>query len=218
LTALASIHLRLGNTALGIHTANAAVELSARAGAGVACRALVEKGHAYWESQDYAQARQAYLRARDHAEEAEDHHHLIHCEGNIGSCLAKLGRWKHAESQVRKAVELARSHGRPEKEALWLVELGRILYSRKKHDEAYDLADLALRMAQRHEHWGIAFRAVMIQHRVVRLRNPEEPDRHRIHYLKKLYSWMEEHTVDEDVTEFLREIGDALSVEEEGES
>lgn len=218
LTALSSIHVRLGNIPLGVHTANTAVELSANCGPGVACRALIEKGYAYWESQEYELARQAVLSARDLAKDAQDHQHMIHCEGNIGACLAKLGRWKHAEIQVTNALELSRTHKRPEKEALWLVELGRIVLAGERFDEAYGYAEMALHMAQERELWGIAFRAVMLQHRVVRIRNPREPDRHRLQYLKKLYSWMEEHTVDEDVADFLKEVGEPPAFEKEGES
>jgi tetratricopeptide (TPR) repeat protein len=179
---------------------------------------LIEKGHAYWESKEYEQTRQAALRARDLADEAQDHLHMIHCEGNIGSCLAKLGRWKHAETYLRKAVNLSRTHRRPEKEALWLVELGRIVLAGERLDEAYGYAETALYMAQERELWGIAFRAVMLQHRIVRMRNPDDPDRHRLQYMKKLYSWMEEHTVDEDVADFLKEVGGTLTPGKEGES
>ncbi len=218
MTALADIHLLLGNIHVGVHTASAAVELSQDRNTGVACRALLVKGRAHWERREYEQARQAFLSARELAVQSKEQQHQIHCEGNIGSCLAKLGHMKHAEAQVSKAVELARTHRKHEKEALWLVELGRILSALNKQEEAFSYSEMALRIAQKGKFWGIAFRAVMLQHRLVRVHDPANPDRNRLHYLKKLYSWMEEHTIDEDVAEFLEEVGCVVTYEEEGES
>ncbi len=204
--ALAECQLRLGNLQLGIDSADRGVDAASGCVAAVIARAWDQQGRALAELGRHEDARQAYVRARDKATEADDPVHRIHCEGNIGARLLVLGKKGEARKRISEAVRLARALSRPALEAIWLVALGRVELAAGRLPAADRAADAALRMAQAGEQWLTVFRATMLKHALARRRNPRDPDRHRIAYLKKLYRWVEENVSDPDVREFREEL------------
>ena len=85
-----------------------------------------------------------------------------------------------------------------------VLELGRLALSRGRLDEADGLAAAALAIAKPRDHALVTFRAEWLRHAVQRHRDPADPDRHRLAYLKKLYTRIDEHGGVEEVREFKR--------------
>lgn len=203
---LAGSHLQLGNLPMGTHAADRAVELCSGCEPVVQGQAWAQKGRALWEARQYEEARQAFLAARKLADEGGDRTNLVHLEGNIGMCLAELGRNRPARVHIVRAIKKARRFHLPSHEATWRIELGNISLAEGHLDEAREMAEGSLRIARPRENWGTVFRAVMLLHRIAKVQDPQNPDRHRVHYLKRLLPWVEERCADEDVAEFLKEI------------
>lgn len=164
--------------------------------------AWIEKGVVLFSCGRYAEARQAYLQARKWVREAKDRNHEIHVEGNIAGCLKELGRRRQARKRYLNAAALARRYGVPSLEAVWYVELGRMALDEGDTEEAENYGVAALRIAKPAEHLLTCFRAEWLRH-LVRLRQrPEDPDRHRVAYLRRLYVRLEDHRGIEEIGEF----------------
>jgi tetratricopeptide (TPR) repeat protein len=167
--------------------------------------AWLEKGEVLAACGRYADARQAFLQAGRRVREAGDHVHAVKVQGNLGHCLAELGRLGQARRRYLKAIALARHHGVPASEALWLVELGRLALREGRAEEADDCAAGALRIAKPGRDLLTCFRAEWLRHLARRHLRPDEPDRHRVAYLRKLYLRLEEHDGVEEIRRFKRE-------------
>ncbi len=164
--------------------------------------AWIVKASSLYLAGKYEEARTAYLEARTCAVESNDRKHQTHIEGNIGACWLGLGQIAEARTWVRRAIALAHEEGQPALEASWLVELGKIAAQEKRYDEADSYARAALRLAKPLEHRMTVFRAEWLRHRLVKLRNPEESDRHRLAYVRKLFTLLDRHEGIEEVLEF----------------
>lgn len=191
---------------MGVDAAERAVEVGASCDEAIQGLAWNARGRALWEADRYEDARNAFVRAREQATKAKDRDNLVHYEGNIGMCLLELGHPKQARTSVLRAVELAREVGRPALEAIWLVEMARVALAESNWDEAERGANAAIRIAQRGDHWLTIFRATMVKHRAARGRNPIDPDRHNIAYLKRLLGWVEGDASDRDIRDFRKEV------------
>jgi transcriptional regulator with XRE-family HTH domain len=214
---LVAVHLRRGYLQLGLDAAERAVELAASGGAALMGQALVEKGRALLEARRFEDAYRVFTEARDRLLEAGDDVHVLTATGNMGVSLAHLGKRSEAESRIRSAVDLAQKLRRPDLEARWLLELGRVAYEGGHLEGAGRLANDALLIAQRGEYWQVAFGAAMLLHRLAKVADPKTPDRHRMAYLKKLRSWVDEDVSDADFREFLDETR-AIADGREGEA
>jgi tetratricopeptide (TPR) repeat protein len=166
--------------------------------------AWIEKGEVLAAFGKHAEARDAFLQARKFIKQVGDFHHAIKIEGNIGHCLHELGRFDQARRRYLSAIALARRHKVPASEALWLVELGRLALRERQAPDADACALSALRIAKPLDDLLCCFRAEWLRHLVHHERNPGEPDRHRIAYLKKLYVQLEEHRGVEEIQQFKR--------------
>lgn len=164
--------------------------------------AWIVKGEVAYAQAQFEDALAAFLRARDLVRNAEDFKHVMHVEGNIGVCLFAMGKRSHARKRIVDAVELARKHGVPFVEASWLVELGRVSLEGRNIDEAEACALAALRIARPHEQLLTIFRAEWLLHQIVRARQPDAPDRHRLAYLRKLYGAVRRHRGIDTIREF----------------
>ncbi len=156
----------------------------------------------HYLAEEYEPARKAYLEARDCMREANDELHLTHIEGNVGMCWQGQGQRAEARKWLRRAVERAREQGQPALEASWLVELGKVALDADKTDEAESLAVAALRIAKPLDNHLTVFRAEWLQHRIGERARPGRPDRHRLHFLRKLFHQLDQHEGIEEVREF----------------
>jgi hypothetical protein len=85
---------------------------------------------------------------------------------------------------------------------LWLVALGRLAFEAGNLAEAERHVRASLRIARPREHHLTIFRAEWLGHRIARARDPGDPDRHRLSYLRKLYRKVQEHQGVREVQEF----------------
>jgi transcriptional regulator with XRE-family HTH domain len=202
LVVLASLHSSEGLSELARITAEKAVALAEHGGAGLRSLAWSALGNVLLRAALPEQARQALLEARKHALAARDHRDALGIEGAIGVCLVRLGRHTQARERFRKAIELARKHGDPAAEAVWLVELGEAALAEERPDPADGHARAALRLARPADQLVTIFRAEWLRHRVELRRSPESTDRHRIAYLRKLYTRIRGHEGIAAIAEF----------------
>jgi tetratricopeptide (TPR) repeat protein len=164
--------------------------------------ARIEKGVVLMSSGRYAEARRVYVQARQWVRKANDRRHEIHVEGNIAGCLKELDRPQQARKRYLNAVALSRRYGVPSLEAVWLVELGRLALDEGELDEVETYALAALKIAKPAEHLLTCFRAEWLHHQVRLTRRPEDPDRHRVAYLRRLYARLEDHRGIDEIQEF----------------
>jgi tetratricopeptide (TPR) repeat protein len=164
--------------------------------------AWIEKGVVLSSCGQYAEAQQAYLEARKWVREANDRRHEIHVEGNIAGCQKELGRTHQARKRYLNAVTLSRRYGVPSLEAVWYVELGRLALDAGDLGEAENYGVAALRIAKPAEHLLTCFRAEWLRHLVCLRRRPDDPDRHRVAYLRRLYVRLEDHRGIEEIQDF----------------
>ena len=211
---LAGLHCDRGLLPLANDAAQRAIELAADADLKTQGWAWVVKASSLYLAGKYEQARKAYLEARACAVESNDRKHQTHIEGNIGACWLGLGLIAEARTWVRRAIALAHEEGQPALEASWLVELGKIAAQEKRYDEADNYARAALRLAKPLEHRMTVFRAEWLRHRLVKLRNPEESDRHRLAYVRKLFMLLDRHEGIEEVLEFKQTVMRATEVQD----
>lgn len=186
-----------------------AVELSKTGDLRLRSQALTQQGNVLSRSGKFKEARAAFLEAYGLARKARDHHNLIKLEGNIGACLMALGSTTQAGTRFAKAIDLARRYGDPAPEAFWLIELGRLALADDKLDEADRHASAALRIAKPREHHLTVFRAEWLRHQVCRRRDPEDADRHRLSYLRKLFPRVKEHKSFDPIREFKQQVLEA---------
>jgi tetratricopeptide (TPR) repeat protein len=164
--------------------------------------ARIEKGVVLMSCGRYAEAHRAFVQALQWVRRAKDRRHEIHVEGNIAGCLKELGRTQQARKRYLDAVALSRRYEVPSLEAAWLVELGRLALDRADPDEAESYALAALKIAKPAEQLLTCFRAEWLLHRVSLRRRPENHDRHRVAYLRRLYVRLEDHRGIAEVQEF----------------
>ena len=201
---LAALLVHTGCLPLARDAAERAVALSEAANPQVRGWAWIEKGEVLAAAEQYADAREAFLQARVHVLEAQDKPHEIKVEGNIGACLHGLRRFKQARGRYHKAVELARRSEMPAMEAHWLVELSRLSLDERRYDLAEQYSRAALKIAKPANNVLTTFRAEWLMHRAHIAANPGDPDRHRVAYLKKLYTRLEDHRGSAEVQDFRR--------------
>jgi tetratricopeptide (TPR) repeat protein len=199
---LAGLQCDRGLLPLASDAAQRAIELASEADVKTQGWAWAVKASTLYLSGKYDEARKAYLEARKCAVESNDRKHQTHFEGNIGTCWLALGQLAEARTWVQRAIELARHEAQPALEASWLVELGKIAVQEKRYDEADGYAQAALRLAKPLEHQMTVFRAEWLRHRLVKLRDPEQSDRHRLAYVRKLFLMLDRHEGIEEVLEF----------------
>jgi len=204
-TVLVAVHLRRGYLQLGVGAAERAVQLAANGGAALMGQALIERGRALLEAHRFEDAYRVFAEARDRALEVGDDLHVLTSTGNMGVCLADLGKRSAAEAKIRSAIDLARRLRRPDLEARWLLELGRVSFDGGHLDGAARLASEAVQIAQRGEYWQVAFGATMLLHRLAKAANPKAPDLRRVAYLRKLRGRVQEDVSDPDFQAFLAE-------------
>ena len=164
--------------------------------------ARIEKGVVLMSCGRYDEARLTYVQARQWVRKANDKRHEIHVEGNIAGCLKELGRRQQARKRYLKAVALSRRYGVPSLEAVWFVELGCLALDEGELDGAESYALAALKIARPAEHLLTCFRAEWLRHRVQLRSKPEDPDRHRVAYLRRLYARLEDHRGIPEIQEF----------------
>jgi transcriptional regulator with XRE-family HTH domain len=199
---LVALLVQLGCLPLARDAAERAVQLASDCDARTRGWAWIEKGEVLVASRMFREARAAFLEARRQVRIAGDRRHEIHVEGNIGACLHGMGNLTQARGRYVKAVELARKYEVPAAESLWLLELARVSFDEGKLDQADHCAQAALRVAKASEHLLTCFRAEWLRHRIHREQRPDEPDRHRLAYLRRLYTRLEPHRGIEEINEF----------------
>ncbi len=202
---LASLYSYEGLLALAQDAADRAVALVQGGSPRLLGLAWDQKGNILYRVKKFEEARDAFLRAREFAEEGQDHRTVASAEGNAGACLAALGRKSGARKHFNTAVNMARKHGDPAAEAFWLLELGRLALSEGTLDEADRYVGDALRIARPSDRVLTIFRAVWLQRQGVRRRGGKDPDRHRQAFLRKLYTRVKVHKGVDEIEEFERE-------------
>ena len=89
-----------------------------------------------------------------------------------------------------------------------------LLSEEKKSDEAESFANAALRIAKPRENYLTIFRAEWLLHLILQVEQPDNNDRHRLHYLRKLFQHLDQHEGIEEVQAFKRTAMRALTVED----
>lgn len=199
---LAALLVQLGVLPLARDAADRAVALSEGGGLQVQGWAWIEKGEVLAATGQFVEARRAFLQARQRVRGAGDRNHEINVEGNIGWCLQGLGRYRQAHHRYVRAVELARKYKVRASEALWLVALGRLALLEDRLDQADAYGAAALEISRHKNNLLTCFRAEWLRHLVSRRQRPDDPDRHRVAYLKKLYARLEQHRGIDEIREF----------------
>ncbi len=199
---LVAVLVQIGCLPLARDAADRGVALADGCRPQIQAYAWIEKGEVLAASGLYAEARDAFLNAKKWVLEIGDRRHEIKVEGNVGHCLRCMGQYKQARQRFVSAVELARKNDDAASEALWLVELARLSRVENRLDDAEGFAAAALRVAKPREQILTCFRAEWLRHELVRSSRPDDLDRHRVAYLKKLYVRLEEHRGIEEVQEF----------------
>lgn len=200
--ALASVLSDGGRLLFARDAVEHAVRLSSSCGPRTRGMAWNEKGGVCYQSGEYEAAQTAYIEARRLFLEAGDQRHLVHIEGNLGSCLLAEGKTEHARERFAAAVDLARKSGEPALEASFLIELGGVAFLKGEFEKADGYAEAALRIAKPADHVLTIFRAEWLRHKVASGRSPEAPDRHRLAYLRRLHGRLGEHRGVDVVREF----------------
>lgn len=160
---------------------------------GLQGRAWNQRGNTLYRMGRPREARQAFLEARKLLKQTSRYDDQIKVEGNIGACLLALGRCADARRRFQAAVELARKYHEPAMEASWLIELGRVALDDGNHDEAESCASAALRISKPTKQHLTIFRAEWLLHLIALKKDPQDPDRHRLAYLRRLYVRVREH-------------------------
>jgi len=199
---LTALLVQLGCLPLARDAGERAVEIAESCEPRVRGWAWIEKGEVLAASGCFSEARLAFLEARRFVREAGDRNHQINVEGNLGACLRGLGRNRQARGRFLGAVELARQFEVPAAEALWLVELGWLALDEQDLDQAEAYAQAALRIAGLMKHQLTQFRAEWLRHCIQRRRCPDDPDRHRVAHLRKLFTRLEQHRGIAEIREF----------------
>lgn len=199
---LAATLVQVGCLPLARDAAQRAVEIAEPCDSRVRAWALLEKGEVLAASQRFEEARVAFVEAGRHVALSGERTHEIQVAGNIGACLWRLGHHDRARERFVEAVTLARKQGVPASEAFWLVELGRLAFDRGALDEAEARARAALGVAKPHDLALTVFRAEWLRHLVRRRAAPDDPDRHRVAYLKRLYHRLADHEGHAEILEF----------------
>lgn len=179
-----------------------ALRLSSTCGPRTRGMAWTQKGGICYQSGEIEEAQTAYVEARKLFLEAGDQRHLVHIEGNLGSCLLAQGKPEHARERFAAAVDLARKNGEPALEASFLTELGGVAFLKGDLERADGYAEAALRIAKPADHVLTIFRAEWLRHKVASRRSPKASDRHRLAYLRRLYGRLGEHRGVDTVREF----------------
>ena len=214
---LADLQCQRGHLPLAGDAAKRAIELAEQAPPRIQGWAWMVHAHVLYLDGEYDSARKAFLEARKHAKIAGDEQHLTHIEGDVGMCWVELGQIAEARKWVVRAVERARQQTQPALEASWLVELGKIAYRQNDMEESDGCAGAALRIAKPREHLITVFRAEWLRHRIARRLRPEDPDRHRLAHLRKLYLHLDQHEGIEEVQEFKKVVMRAQRAEHRNE-
>lgn len=211
---LCDLQVQRGNLPLARDAAERAIALAADASARTVGWAWMSNARVHYLAGAYEDARQAFIQAREQARIADDAQHMTHIEGNIGMCWLGAGHPAEAKKWIRKAIDRARQQAQPALEASWLVELGKIALDEEKPDEAESYATASLRIAKPRENYLTIFRAEWLLHRIVLRTNPRHGDRHRLHYLRKLFQHLDQHEGVDEVQEFRRTAMRALAAED----
>jgi len=201
---LVALLVQLGCLPLARDAADRAVQLAAGCEPRVQGWAWIEKGEVLAASGRFSDARKAFLEARRQVRLADDRNHQIHVEGNIGACLHGMGRPSQARQRYVKAVELAREFEVPAAESLWLLELSRLSLDERNLEQADSYAQASLKIAKAHDQLLTCFRAEWMRHRIHRLQHPDDADRHRLAYLRRLYTRLDQHRGIDEIREFKR--------------
>ena len=199
---LADLQSQRGHLPLAQDAAERSIELCKRANPKRLAWAYMVKGKALFLGEDFAEAKQAFMEARDQAAIHDDQQHASHIAGNIGNCCVALGEIREAREWIERAVELGRCFKQPALEASWLVELGRIAMLQDRTAEADSLGREALKIARPRGHNLTVFRAEWLRHRVACVKGLESSDGARVSLLHKLFLQLDEHEGVDEIVEF----------------
>jgi transcriptional regulator with XRE-family HTH domain len=167
----------------------------------------------YYMSRAFEEAKLAYIESRRLAKISGDEKHLTHTEGNIGLCWWEQGHVSEARKWIMRAMEHARRQKQPALEAAWVIELGRIALQAHRLEEAEKYARAALKIGRPLEHNLTIFRAEWLLHLIVKEADPDNGDRHRLHYLRKLFLHLDQYEGIEEIQEFKRTALRSLAVD-----
>ena len=213
---LADLQGMRGHLPLARDAATRALELSVQADPRVRGWAFMVRARVHFLSGQYAEAKAAFLEARDLAASGGDRTHHTHIAGNIGMCCLELEETVEARRWIEQGVEFAREHGQPSLEASWLVELGKLELSRGRNTHADGYAEEALRIAGPTEQYLTIFRAEWLRHKVLAATQPGTADLPRMAELRELFALLDQHEGIEEIREFKQEMNQ-LRVDEHRE-
>lgn len=199
---LADLQAQRGHLPLAQDAAGRSIELCKQACPQRLAWAYMVQGKALYLGGDFAEAKQAFLEAREQAAAHDDQRHMSHIAGNIGNCCVKLGGIGEARKWIERAVEFSRRGKQPALEASWLVELGRIAVLQGRTAEADELAQAALEIARPRGHGLTVFRAEWLRHRAATAEGLEDPDQERLPLLRELFLQLDEHEGVDEIVEF----------------
>lgn len=185
---LAEILSLRGHHGLAEDAASRAVEIATSESPEHLAMAVSESAVVLLRDGQLKAGRNLYAQARNLAIKAGDKRRLTRIEGNLGTCLLKLGQRKAARDKFERALELAHETSHSALQALWTVMLGEVDFEEARFESAERRARGALAVAKPLEHTLTILLAEWLLHRVLKASDPHANDRHRVSHMKKLYS------------------------------
>jgi tetratricopeptide (TPR) repeat protein len=200
---LSELHLLAGNRPLAKLFADVAGAATVGVDAPIGAWVLAAQGRLLWSQHFHEDASQAFMQAFNLARRHADLGNAALAAGSVGMCLMELGRLPDARNWVGRAAEEAREAGIPAVEAAWTVGLARVALAEGKTDEAAQLADAALAIAQPLGLHLTLFRAEWLRHYLFTLAEPGVVDRARMAALRKLKPALADYTGDREVQDLM---------------
>jgi tetratricopeptide (TPR) repeat protein len=200
---LSELHLLAGNRPLAKLSADVAAAAAAGVDGPVSAWALAAQGRLLWSQQFHEDASQAFMQAYNLCRRHADFANAAIAAGSVGMCLMEVGRLPDARNWVGRAAEEAREAAIPAVEAAWTVGLARVALAEGATDEAANLAEAGLAIAQPLGLHLTVFRAEWLRHYLVTLAEPGVVDRARMAVLRKLKPALADYTGDREVQDLL---------------
>jgi transcriptional regulator with XRE-family HTH domain len=185
------LRLSRGLTGSALDSASRALRISGDTAAPVRASALLAHGRALLQAGAPERSRTSLLAARKIFREHRYRWGKNEATGEIGRCLARMGRIRDARRWVRAVIRSARRHRLVDQEGHWLVELARICLDDGEKEEAGALALACMRLGRIHSRPLLSFRAGWIRYLISREGNSGGEDRRVLALLSRLYPHLE---------------------------
>jgi tetratricopeptide (TPR) repeat protein len=187
----AGVHAEIGNLAIASLAAKHSAQLARGYGAVTEGRAEIQRGKSHWHHGEFTEARAAFSSALRLLDRADDAPNVNVAFGNMGHCLASMGRHRDALVWFDSALRLAREGGRSYHQVMWLAGASHAHLAMRDYETADALARECHRVALAQEYWRYLVEAEWLRYKVARSWRPGASDRHRLAHIRRLSVFLE---------------------------